>query len=167
MTPPVLVVGAGLAGLSLARTLLARQIPFRVLEASPQLPKYSYGLTLLPWAYEPLVSKLNLAAATELRRATATDSPNGGAGCIHPVYANVHSGHDVLTPDVTAKPPLSYRCSRTRLTDLLAHDLDIEFDKKLKHIDSSSEGVCLHFEDGSTVEGSLAVGADGVHSAGL
>ena len=167
MTQPVLVVGAGLAGLSLARTLLTRQIPFRVLEASPQLPKYSYGVTLLPWAYEPLVSKLSLASASELRRATATDSPIGGAGGISAVYTDIYTGHAVPSESATAQSRLPYRCSRTRLTDLLAHDLNIEFHKKLKHIDSGSKGVCLHFEDGSAVEGSLAVGADGVHSAGV
>ena len=152
MSKPVLIIGAGFAGLSLARTLLAQRIPFRIFDSSPQLRKHSYGVTLLSWAYNPLASMLNLGSETDLRRSTATDCAVGGLG--------------VITSARNKEQPDSYRCNRSKLSTLLAQGLDVEFNSKLESIHSSSTGVLVRFEGGETAEGILAVGADGVHSAG-
>ena len=158
MSQPVLVMGAGFAGLSLARTLLAQGIPVRIFDSSPQLRKHSYGVTLLSWAYKPLASMLNLGTETDLRRSTATDCAVGGLGAINLSGALLASRKE--------EQPDSYRCSRSKLSTLLAQGVDVEFNSKLESIHSSSTGVSVRFEGGKTAEGILAVGADGVHSAG-
>lgn len=160
MSQPVLVIGAGFAGLSLARTLLAQRIPVRIFDSTPQLRKHSYGITLQSWAYKPLASILNLSSETDLRQRTATDSAVGGLGLIN------LSGTSPLSASLTAGQPECYRCSRSKLSSLLAQGVDIEFNSKLESIHSSSTGVHVCFEGGKTAEGILAVGADGVHSAG-
>ena len=161
MSKPVLVIGAGLAGLSLARTLLAQSVPVRIFDSLPQLRRHSYGVTLLPWACEPVVSRLNIGGETGLRRATSTDSKIGGLGLINSVGASRRPASGI--PDGKRRP---YRCSRSRLSEILSQGMDVEFNRKLKSINSSSAGVTVHFEGGETAEGILAVGADGVHSSG-
>ena len=161
MSKPVLVIGAGLAGLCLARSLLGKSVPVRIFDSLPQLRRHSYGVTLLPWAYEPVVRTLKLGDGIGLRRATATDFKVGGLGHINPSGA---SGH--LASGKREEDRQSYRCSRSKLSEVLSQGVDVEFNRKLKSIQSSSTGVTVHFEDGETAEGILAVGADGVHSAG-
>ena len=167
MTQPVLIIGAGLSGLSLARTLLARNVPIRVFEASPQARKHSYGITLLDWAYEPLASGLKLGSVKAFKAATATDSPVGGSGVIKPDYHYRHAydGRPLLSPQGIAQS-LSFRCNRSRLGKLLMQGVHVEFGYKLEKVETTSTGVLLHFAGGKTAKGCLAVGADGVHSAG-
>ena len=160
MSQPVLVIGAGFAGLSLARTLLAQSVPVRIFDSSSQLRRHSYGVTLLSWAYEPLASLLNLGSGVDLRRTTATDSAVGGLGVIS------LSGSSLLSDSTRKEQQDSYRCNRSKLTDLLVQDVPVEFNSKLESIHSSSTGVLVRFEGGKTAEGILAVGADGVNSAG-
>lgn len=160
MSQPVLVIGAGFAGLSLARTLLSQSIPVRVFDSSPQLRTHSYGITLLSWAYEPLASLLDLGSVNDLKRTTATDSAVGGLGALSLPAS-------FLTAASTREEQHdSYRCSRSKLSKLLAQGVNVEFDCKLESIHSSSTGVLVRFKGGQTAEGILAVGADGVHSAG-
>ncbi|KAL3162317.1 hypothetical protein ABBQ32_010003 [Trebouxia sp. C0010 RCD-2024] len=159
MSQPVLVIGAGFAGLSLARTLLSQSIPVRVFDSSPQLRTHSYGITLLSWAYEPLASLLDLGSVNDLKRTTATDSAVGGLGALSLPAS-------FLTAASTREEQHdSYRCSRSKLSKLLAQGVNVEFDCKLESIHSSSTGVLVRFKGGQTAEGILAVGADGVHSA--
>ena len=51
------------------------------------------------------------------------------------------------------------------ITGLLMHDAEsVQFGKKLIHYEVLDDGVMVHFEDGSTVMGSLLIGADGSRS---
>ncbi|KAI1392125.1 FAD/NAD(P)-binding domain-containing protein [Hypoxylon trugodes] len=68
--------------------------------------------------------------------------------------------------DTTKRPPV--RTQRTKLQSaLLAHVKPgvIQLSKRLaRMIDKGSEGIELHFEDGSTATADLLVGADGIRS---
>ncbi|KAJ4343067.1 hypothetical protein N0V87_000787 [Didymella glomerata] len=59
-----------------------------------------------------------------------------------------------------------YRLRRSKLRDLLSQDLDIQYGKQLQNIAYAEDGqsVTAQFTDGSTVTGSLLVGADGARS---
>ncbi|KAL0031237.1 hypothetical protein WJX77_010786 [Trebouxia sp. C0004] len=165
MAQPVLIVGAGLAGLSLARTLSSYRVPVRIFEASPEIRKYSYGITLLSWAYQPLVSTLKLGSVEQLKAATATDAQVGGSGLISAQVKDAYTGATLLSESPREpKAPQSYRCSRFKLGQLLAQGLDIEFGCKLDRVEQKASGVQLHFEGGKTAQGSLIVAADGIHS---
>jgi hypothetical protein len=65
-----------------------------------------------------------------------------------------------------ASLPNCYRLRRGELRDLLSEDINIKFGKKLKEIsDNSSMGmVSAVFEDNTTAEGSILIGADGARS---
>lgn len=58
------------------------------------------------------------------------------------------------------------RLHRQKLRDLLASGLDIREGKKLKTVEElPCGGVKVYFEDGTSAEGSILVGADGNNSA--
>src|SRR5690606_30114346 len=44
------------------------------------------------------------------------------------------------------------------------HPGTLETGKRLRTVDNQSEGVCLHFEDGSTYTSDYLIVADGIHS---
>jgi 2-polyprenyl-6-methoxyphenol hydroxylase-like FAD-dependent oxidoreductase len=60
-----------------------------------------------------------------------------------------------------------YRLRRSKLRDLLAQGLDIQYEKRLINITYSDDGssVTAHFDDGTNATGSILVGADGARSS--
>lgn len=63
-------------------------------------------------------------------------------------------------------PPTWMRLiSRKRFRRVLSHGLDIEYGKKLDHIETADDGpVALIFEDGTRHEADIVIGADGPRS---
>ncbi|KAK8018323.1 hypothetical protein PG991_007513 [Apiospora marii] len=91
----------------------------------------------------------------------------------HPEWTvNGRSGEELhrreRTPDPTMKRP-TIRTQRTALQSaLLAHVPagTIQLSKKLARlVDAGSQGVELHFKDGTSAQADLVVGADGIRSA--
>ena len=78
---PVLVIGSGICGLSLARTLKSFNIPVRVFEQAAETSSQGYGIALRSWAYQPLLDRLGLSSK-DLKAAAATDCKIGGNGHI-------------------------------------------------------------------------------------
>ena len=60
-----------------------------------------------------------------------------------------------------------YRLRRSKLRDVLAHRVDVHYDKRLHAVSYAPDGlsVTAHFADGTTATGSMLVGADGARSA--
>ena len=78
---PVLIIGSGIFGLSLARTLKSFHIPVRVFEQAAETSSQGYGIALRSWAYQPLLDRLGLSSK-DLKAAAATDCAVGGTGHI-------------------------------------------------------------------------------------
>lgn len=57
-----------------------------------------------------------------------------------------------------------YRLNRRKLRDLLSTDIDVNWGKKYTNFDIDDDGVTVHFDDGTHVEGSLLLGVDGKNS---
>lgn len=150
---PIAIVGAGLAGLTLARCLLQRGIPTVLLEKVASSPRHSYGITLHPWAYKPLLQVLQMDERT-FRRRIAVDGPVGGIGRLDP---------DALAVTQEADSS-SFRANRAKIESLLREGLDIRWDHALTDVKGTPEGVILSFANGQRLGSSLAIGADGVHS---
>jgi flavin-dependent dehydrogenase len=60
-----------------------------------------------------------------------------------------------------------YRLHRLKLLNLLSTGVDIQWGQKVESYDDSSDGVKVHFEDGSLAAGSILIGADGNNSNGM
>jgi 2-polyprenyl-6-methoxyphenol hydroxylase-like FAD-dependent oxidoreductase len=166
-SPRVVIVGAGIGGLTLALELHAASVPCVILEAAPELRELGVGINLLPHATRSL-ARLGLLDALGAVAVTTRESvfytrhgqliyrePAGqAAGYAWPQFS-VHRGdlQRVLTAAV-----------HERLGDdiiRLGHRA-VDFTQ-----DDRRAAVTVEHDDGSrsTATGDVVVGADGVHSA--
>ncbi|KAK0966726.1 hypothetical protein LTR91_015889 [Friedmanniomyces endolithicus] len=152
--PTVSIVGAGLSGLVLGRCLKQRGIPCIIFDrdtAAAAASRYSYGITLYPWAYRPLLRYLDLNEAS-FQKTVAVDSYIGGVGRL--------SSH--------ARPGLGevdgFRANRRKLEKMLREGLDIRWEHALTEINTEDGSNSMVFGNGQKLQTSIVVGADGPHS---
>lgn len=166
---PVLVIGAGISGLSTARLLLQHNIPVIVFEQSSPERSQGYSITIRDWAFKPLLSDLGNTCVGDLERAVAVDRNLGGCGWIDLTLRDNSTGVTLLAPE-PAKPGETeqalFRANRTALRSWLSEGLDVRYEHKLRSFEGNAGDVKAVFESGIEVEGSLIVGADGLHSTG-
>ncbi|KAK0265194.1 hypothetical protein B0A54_15682 [Friedmanniomyces endolithicus] len=152
--PTISIVGAGLSGLVLGRCLKQRGIPCIIFDrdtAATAATRYSYGITLYPWAYRPLLRYLDLNEAT-LQKTVAVDSYVGGVGRL--------SSH--------TRPTLGeadgFRANRRKLEKMLREGLDIRWEHALTEVNTEDGSNSMVFANGQKLQASIVVGADGPHS---
>jgi 2-polyprenyl-6-methoxyphenol hydroxylase-like FAD-dependent oxidoreductase len=165
----VIIVGAGIGGLTLGLALHAAGIPCRIFESAAEIRPIGVGINLLPHATKELAAlglEAALArAAIETRDATFFNrfgqliyqEPLGrAAGYEHPQFS-IHRGDlQMLLLDAFCARAGSDRLSTSR------HCLGVEQD---------DTGVSVTFSDGpgganrSTVRGRVAIACDGINSA--
>jgi 5-methylphenazine-1-carboxylate 1-monooxygenase len=160
---PVVIVGGGIGGLTLALSLHQAGVACRVFEAAPEIKPLGVGVNLLPHGMREL-TELGLQERLA-RRAVETSElcfynrfgqfifkePRGRfAGYAWP-QLSIHRAdlHEVLLQSVLERLGkeaflTGYKC--------------ISFEERETH-------VRIKFENGATAEGSCLVGADGIHSA--
>lgn len=169
-SPPVLIIGAGIAGLTLARTLRTHNIPSPVFNASASSRRQGFGITLRSWAYDRLQTD-NM----KLIEAAAVDGKMGGKGFISTDLIDIESGKVLSIPgprvnaeEAAAKPQEHFRANRFRLREFLRDGIDVHWEHKLISFGPGEDGkgVLAIFADKTQVAGSLLVGADGVFSTG-
>lgn len=164
-TPRVLVIGAGTGGLCLAHGLLAAGVDVRVFERdrTPTDRIQGYRLTI------------NAVGARALR--TCLPPPNfdhyiaASAKISTAVTFLDHNLHRLLAiqlPETNQSAPQAPRpISRIALRQILLEGLEevVSFAKTFAVFEELPDGrVVAHFEDGSTAEGDILVGADGASS---
>jgi len=161
---PILIVGAGLGGLTAAGCLLKEGYDVRVFEQAPVLAEVGAGIQLSANAMHVLyhlgigdaVSALSVRpkayvfrlhdTGEEIQRFALADEHLK----LHRApYNQIHRAdlHDTLAA-----------CVRSLKADA------IELDRKATGFAEDSDGVTLRFQDGSTARGRLLIGADGVKS---
>ncbi|RGP79897.1 hypothetical protein FLONG3_1968 [Fusarium longipes] len=161
---PVLIIGAGISGLLLAQSLSQRNIPVRVFERDTDLETrgVGWGLTL-NWSLPALQSNLPDHLFSRLTEAYVDrEAVNQGLSSTFPFF-------DLSTGELKASTPKAPEGSRIRVTrqglrDVLATDINVEWNKALKGVMSTDESVTAIFEDDSTATGCLLVACDGSHS---
>ena len=155
MTLRILIVGAGLAGLALARALGQRGLQADVVERSSQWPEAGTGLYLPGNAYRALAS-LNLHEALSAR-----------SFAIEKQRFQNHHGRNLF--EVSLQHFWGAPCFgmlRTALHELLRAETDgtkIRFGTAVDAL-SQANHARVTFSDGRTGDYDLVVGADGIRS---
>ena len=158
---PILVIGAGISGLTLAQACRKRSLPYRLFERDSSATHRSagWGLTL-NWA---LPTFRSLIPDDILERLPET-------------YVNkeaVNSGEkgsftffDLSTGEAKWNVPASerIRVSRERLRKLMLEGLEVEWSRTLVDVEKVNGGVKALFNDGTTVTGSVLLACDGANS---
>jgi 2-polyprenyl-6-methoxyphenol hydroxylase-like FAD-dependent oxidoreductase len=165
----IIIVGAGIGGLTLGLALHAAGIPCRIFESAPEIRPVGVGINLLPHATKELAGlglEADLAKVAIATKDAAFFNRFGqliyreplgrAAGYQHPQFS-IHRGdlQMVLLDALVA------RAGRDRLATN-HHCVGVEQDEA---------GVSVHFSDGpggghrSTIRGRTAIACDGINSA--
>jgi len=160
-TPPVVIIGAGIGGLTLALLLRQRGIVAEVLEQSAELREVGAAVALAANATRVL---RHLGLGEPLARASTEPAAL--------IYRDGRDGHLIaVTPG-----PRWYRetfgapfggLHRAALQRLLADALGLEhlhLDCRAVALEEGGAGMLVHCSSGAVFEAGVAVGADGVHS---
>lgn len=161
---PIIIIGAGISGLSLACLLEHYQIPFQIYDTLPRSYTQGYSISLRSWAFKPLLDVFGRNEA-QLRAATATDALIGGKGDIHNMIRDAQTGDNLMV--LRGGEGTYFRCNRSFLRDFFLERISperVHFEWELCDVISDGDSVTATFENGEVVRGRLLIAADGVHS---
>ncbi|GAA3492561.1 FAD-dependent monooxygenase [Streptomyces cremeus] len=157
----IAVVGAGVAGLTVAALLRDRGVDCRVFERAPRLVAVGAGIQLSPNGVRVLhgLGLRDSLAATGVRaRAIETRSWADGA----PI-ARTPLG-DRCEELYGAPYYLIHRADLHRCLTSLLPASAVELGRACARVEERPDAVRLHFTDGTMADADLVIGADGVHS---
>ncbi|GAA1610591.1 MULTISPECIES: FAD-dependent monooxygenase [Kribbella] len=153
-----IICGAGIAGLALAHRLSTLGQDVTVLERSPGPRPQGYMIDFFGPGYDAMAAMGLLPALQEVayyvEEATLVDEQGRKqAGITIRQFAD----GDLLS---VMRPDLEQV-----LRDHLPSAVDLRYGATLTGVTSHADGVQVRLADGSTLDGDLLVGADGIHSA--
>ncbi|WP_245831373.1 FAD-dependent oxidoreductase [Mycobacterium terramassiliense] len=153
----ILIVGAGVGGISAARGLLRDGHDVTVFERRPEVTAGGGAVTI--WSN----------GSTVLRQLGV--EMDGAGQPLSTVRVNTPSGRSVATVDLTAiidrlGAPVRMVPRRVLLERLLeGFPLDrIRCNSRAAGVVNTDNGIRIEFEDGCSADGDLLIGADGLHS---
>ena len=155
----IVIIGAGPTGLTLARELQSRGVPFRLLEKDATLMPGSRGKGIQPRTQEVL-DDLGLI---DRFRAVGGDYPPllihlpGGGTMTRRMDEHHEPTPSVPYPNVLMVP-------QWRTVELLAEGLPIELGVGVESLTQDEKGVHLTLDNGETITARYVVGADGGRS---
>ncbi|KAF2093016.1 FAD/NAD(P)-binding domain-containing protein [Rhizodiscina lignyota] len=163
---PVLIIGAGISGLCLANGLKKRNIPFQVFEKDTDVTfrPQGYRVRLASDGADALKQCLSTELYT-LFEQTCADVEVGAPGVIDPGTGESLAPREVF--GAHRPPGHAYTVDRSVLRNVLLTGLEqnrVSWGKQFQKSEVTPDGVVSHFTDGSTVRGSLLVGAEGARS---
>ena len=152
----VIIVGAGLGGLSLAQGLRRAGIPCQVYERdeSPEARLQGYRLH---------IDQDGDTALRAVLRSEPYDLFRATAGRALP-QTNVYDEQLTAVTQLAAEAGVHVNVNRFTLRQILLHGQEVRYGKRFTHYETDHEGVTAHFADGTSARGELLVGADGVNS---
>ena len=156
---PILIIGAGIAGLTIGQGLLQRSIPFRIYEANPctgVVQGHRFYLS------GDALSALNSILPSDLQELLRSTQANPTKIETRYVDAKALDFPDAVPVD----SPESMSVDRAWLRSLLSLGLEglIAYEKRFKRLDLEDGLVKVCFEDGTEAIGKFLVGADGIKS---
>ncbi|KAK4185213.1 FAD-dependent urate hydroxylase [Podospora australis] len=160
MAPPhVLMIGAGMGGLTLAQALRKQNIPFQIFERDDgplaRGPGYALGLYDLEALFDNSLPD-DLPPFSSTCHLLPLDLPSQ-------VIFYFPTGNMAMVEDTPVTPCI--RANRFKLRSLLSTGVDIQWGKKAIRFEETPDNVTVHFEDGTTATGDIVVGADGTFSS--
>jgi 2-polyprenyl-6-methoxyphenol hydroxylase-like FAD-dependent oxidoreductase len=157
--PPLVIAGAGIAGLALAAGLARSGPPALVVERGRTLADAGAGITLWPNA----LAALDVVGAGAAVRAAGAAVCSGGVR--RPDGTWVRTVDPARLESALGEPMITIH--RRQLLDILASTLDpstVRFGVSLESFELSDHGVRASLDDGSVVQARGLVGADGIGS---
>jgi salicylate hydroxylase len=161
-TRKVAVAGAGIGGLTAALALIDKGFDVSVFEQSNELREVGAGVQLGPNAmrvYRALGMEETIAGFSFVPEAHVVRAGKTGAAIATTQMKGVYE----------TQYGIGYHAMlRADLQNALAARLSpgvLQFGKKCVSAGTRSDGVTLHFDDGSAFESDVVIGADGIHSA--
>lgn len=154
----ILIVGAGIGGMTLAALLDRRGVPTTLIERAPNFQHAGYMLGLWPLGYRVL-------HGLSLFDRFATESIPCDLYELHDDQGNLVKQWDMKPVTRQLGPNLS--CTRPQLIKLLHEGLgraELRFQTTLMSISQKYTEVDVTFSDGTEQTFDLVVGADGMHS---
>ncbi|KAE8307319.1 hypothetical protein BDV41DRAFT_555213, partial [Aspergillus transmontanensis] len=166
----IAIVGAGIGGLALAMALHKKGISFTLYEEAKEYSVVGAGIGFAPNGmrtmdliepgFRPLYEKVCVGNKGENAQSIFFEGMllEEGFGRGQPWHGRSGWGH----PDYVRKS-----AHRKTLLDIMTSFIPIEnvqFNKRLTHIEQGPAGVTLTFSDGTTAEAAILAGADGIKS---
>ncbi|KAI1120971.1 hypothetical protein F5Y10DRAFT_289089 [Nemania abortiva] len=159
----VVILGAGPGGLFTAHALAAANIDFIVLEKQPEIVRYRGALFV---AWPPLVRLMDQLGLykqfMELSTPITTKThftTSGEPLCSARVFGDI--GDELGYPSLGISRGDFIRILYKNLPD---HETKIKENANAVKIETDKDGVHVHLADGTVVDGSIVIAADGVHS---
>ena len=163
----IIILGAGVGGLTLALSLHQAGIPCRVYEAVPELKPMGVGINLLPHAVREL-SELGLLPALDAVAVRTRESVFFTAQGQHVFTepAGIAAGYD--WPQFSIHRGELQGVLLAAVQERLGPDR-VSCNMRCIDVEQDDSGVTVHFTDAAgkpagRVRGALAVGCDGIHS---
>ncbi|KAI1491817.1 putative monooxygenase [Biscogniauxia mediterranea] len=160
--PHVLIVGAGLSGLTLAQILRKNGVSFEIFERDASAEARSQG-----WAialHGPVLEDLQASMPADLGPVEQTNhlAPLDHLPAQFVFYDARRPGLRVgVNDDASGR---IVRANRQRLRDWLRTHVDVQYGKRAVRIEESADKVVVRFEDGTAATGDILVGAEGSRS---
>lgn len=159
----VIILGAGIGGLTLALSLHQAGIACRVYEAVPELKPLGVGVNLLPHAVREL-SELGLLPDLDRVGVRTKESIffTEHGQLIFREAAGEHAGYD--WPQYSIHRGDLQTVLLDKVLERLGPD-SVVCNHRCTGATQDAQGVTVHFADAPSVRGAVAVGCDGIHSA--
>jgi 2-polyprenyl-6-methoxyphenol hydroxylase-like FAD-dependent oxidoreductase len=159
---PVVIVGGGIGGLTLALSLHQAGIPCRVFESAPEIRPLGVGINLLPHGMRELTE---LGLQERLARLAVETSElcfyNRFGQFIYREPRGRFAGYP--WPQLSIHRADLHRVLMEAAQERLGGE-GLVLGKKCLSFAEEKSHITANFQDGSSIEGSCLIGADGIHS---
>lgn len=162
--PHVLIIGAGLSGLTLAQILRKNSISYEIFERDADADARAQG-----WAialHGPVLKDLKESLPEDIGPIEQTNHLIPLKLPAQFVFYDVDRPglrEGVNDDDETGQ---IVRANRQRLRDYLRRFIPVQYDRRVVRVEEVGDGVTVFFEKGGSATGDIVIGAEGTQSAG-